>query len=316
MKTIFRANRNRSFTQLSNAFLQDAVLSWEARGMLSAILSRPLDWGISISGLIASGPASKDKVRRIVQELLDAGYLRRIVQRKENGRYEAWTYIASDDPLEIKDIGDTEPLSENTEVDAPIPENPPPTNKDSYKQSRSTNKDSPPNPLSHSEETSPPEKETHLPPVADATESVKVSEQMDLEEYISERDVKKESSGRRKRLGSDSKGIPGEVAKAFSEYNALAREVGIPVARMLTPHRKKKLIARLRESGLEGWKEALEAIRASSFCRGGSPSGWKASIDFLLQPTSFCKLIENTYAGSATYNNRGKNDLSTLLDAL
>lgn len=125
MQTIFRSNRNRAYTKLNNEFLQNKELSWEARGMLADILSRPPDWNISFSGLVSMSKAGKDRVRRIVNDLIAAGYMRRIAERDTQGKFVAWVYIASDDPLEIKDINDSTPLPENPEMgENPLPENP------------------------------------------------------------------------------------------------------------------------------------------------------------------------------------------------
>lgn len=85
--------------------------------------------------------------------------------------------------------------------------------------------------------------------------------------------------------------------EAFEAYNVVAEDLGLSKARTLTAGRKKKLGARLEESGgLEAWREALGNLRTSEFCLGDNDRGWKANIDFLLQPDSFTRLLEGAYS--------------------
>ena len=81
---------------------------------------------------------------------------------------------------------------------------------------------------------------------------------------------------------------------ALDEYNQLADRTELPQAKVLNKDRTKKLTARLDEHGLEGWRQALEMIEGSSFLCGEA-TDWKASIDFLLQPSSFLKVLEGQY---------------------
>jgi uncharacterized protein YdaU (DUF1376 family) len=67
-----------------------------------------------------------------------------------------------------------------------------------------------------------------------------------------------------------------------------------PIARM-TGDRERKLRARLKDSTLEEWQRAMDAMERSAFCRGENDRGWKADFDFLLQPKSFTKLLEGAY---------------------
>ncbi|RME97719.1 MAG: hypothetical protein D6773_15405 [Alphaproteobacteria bacterium] len=89
------------------------------------------------------------------------------------------------------------------------------------------------------------------------------------------------------------------VARAFENYNIAARELGLPLAAKLTADRRRKLQARLREHGLDGWNAALVAIENSRFLRGENGKGWRANLDFLLQPSSLNKLIEGGYADAS-----------------
>lgn len=89
------------------------------------------------------------------------------------------------------------------------------------------------------------------------------------------------------------------VAQAFENYNLVAGELGLPRAEKLTPERRRKLRARLKDHGIDGWNSALVALEDQPFLLGKGPRGWRASLDFLLQPTSFTKVLERAYAQEA-----------------
>lgn len=70
---------------------------------------------------------------------------------------------------------------------------------------------------------------------------------------------------------------------------------GFPAIRKITGQRDRMLTARLRDSTLDEWLEAMAAMERSAFCRGENDRGWRADFDFLLQPKSFTKLLEGAY---------------------
>lgn len=70
---------------------------------------------------------------------------------------------------------------------------------------------------------------------------------------------------------------------------------GFPAIARMTGERERKLRARLKDSTLDEWKRAMDAMERSAFCRGENDRGWKADFDFLLQPKYFTKLLEGAY---------------------
>lgn len=92
---------------------------------------------------------------------------------------------------------------------------------------------------------------------------------------------------------------PGAVKAAFEAYNDLARRCGLPHADKLTKGRADAIRARLREYGAEGWLKALAMIERSKFCRGSNDRNWRAHLDFVVQASSFTKLIEGRYGNGA-----------------
>lgn len=87
-----------------------------------------------------------------------------------------------------------------------------------------------------------------------------------------------------------------DVRKAFENYNIAAEQLSLPKAENLTPDRVRKLRARLTEHGISGWNDALRALTEQPFCLGEGGRGWKANLDFLLQPESLNKVRERAYA--------------------
>lgn len=71
--------------------------------------------------------------------------------------------------------------------------------------------------------------------------------------------------------------------------------LGFPAVRKMTAQRERQLSARLKDSTIEDWQRAMDALERSPFLRGDNDRGWRADFDFLLQPKSFTKLIEGAY---------------------
>lgn len=86
-KYILKKKQKSNYTMISNSFLQDNNLSYEARGMAASLLSRPEDWVINISNLMAEGNIGRDKVKKIIQELVDNGYMYKAQDRSSGGKF-------------------------------------------------------------------------------------------------------------------------------------------------------------------------------------------------------------------------------------
>jgi len=77
-------NRDNPYTMINFHVLEDATLSWEARGMLAYLLSKPDGWQVRVTDLIKQSPAGRGVVRRILKELESVGHLvRRRTSNKE-----------------------------------------------------------------------------------------------------------------------------------------------------------------------------------------------------------------------------------------
>lgn len=131
-RSIFRANPIHSYTKLSNALLQDSRLSYDTRGLIADMLSRPDDWEVTAASIIEVGTAGRDKVYRMLSEAAKFGYVQPIKCRNRDGLYTKHAYAVSDDPKLLIEKTATEiyalenPLTEKPEVDAiePLTEKP------------------------------------------------------------------------------------------------------------------------------------------------------------------------------------------------
>lgn len=72
---VFRVEKNRNYTTMSNYHLRDKELSLKAIGLLSKILSLPDNWDYSIAGLAAICKEGETAVKAALSELKARGYV-------------------------------------------------------------------------------------------------------------------------------------------------------------------------------------------------------------------------------------------------
>ena len=73
--SVFKIEKTKDFTVMSNHHLRDKNLSLKARGLLSYMLSLPDDWDYSLAGLVANCKESVTSVRSALEELKQYRYL-------------------------------------------------------------------------------------------------------------------------------------------------------------------------------------------------------------------------------------------------
>ena len=86
------------FTQIPNSYLRDSRLSLEARGLYAQLLSHTEGWRISLQSLAHVNGIGRDKVRRIINELMAHGYLERSEEQvhNEKGFLAGYDYTTTD----------------------------------------------------------------------------------------------------------------------------------------------------------------------------------------------------------------------------
>ena len=134
---VFRVERTRDFTVMSNHHLRDKRLTLKAKGLLSMMLSLPEDWNYTTRGLAKICKEGTDSIGSALKELERAGYIVRNRLRDSKGKIVDVEYVIYETPHPpepdgpCEDEPDTEhPDTENPDMDTPGLENRPQLNKD------------------------------------------------------------------------------------------------------------------------------------------------------------------------------------------
>ena len=120
---VFRMEKNKGYTVMSNHHLRNKVLSLKAKGLLSQMLSLPEDWDYTLKGLSLINLESIDAIRTAVWELERAGYIRREQGRDAKGKMADMVYTIYEQPVLDKPVLD-KPVLENPTSDNPTSDNP------------------------------------------------------------------------------------------------------------------------------------------------------------------------------------------------
>ena len=96
--SVFRVEKNKGYTVMSNHHLRNHTLSLKAKGLLSQMLSLPDDWDYTLQGLAQINKESIDAIREAVRELERAGYIKRSRERDERGCLRGTVYTIYEQP--------------------------------------------------------------------------------------------------------------------------------------------------------------------------------------------------------------------------
>ncbi len=96
---VFRVEKTKDFTVMSNYHLRDVELSLKAKGLLSLMLSLPEDWDYTTKGPACICKDDVDSITSALKELENHGYLTRQRTRYENGRLGDITYTIHEKPV-------------------------------------------------------------------------------------------------------------------------------------------------------------------------------------------------------------------------
>ena len=118
---VFRVEKSRGYTVMSNHHLRNKELSLKAKGLLSQMLSLPEDWDYTLAGLSHINRESIDAIRTAGWELEKAGYITRRQGRDEKGKMAAIEYTIYEQP---QPPSLENPMLENPTTDKPVLENP------------------------------------------------------------------------------------------------------------------------------------------------------------------------------------------------
>ena len=136
---VFRIEKTRDYTVMSNHHLRNTELSLKAKGLLSLMLSLPEGWDYTMKGLAHICKDGVDSISAGVRELEAHGYLIRERVRNANGQLGSIEYTILEqprppqpkqpEPIQEKPIREN-PIQVDPTLEAPIQGNPAQLNKD------------------------------------------------------------------------------------------------------------------------------------------------------------------------------------------
>ena len=112
-RTIFRVQKTRDYTVMHRHCLNNADLSWKAKGVLAYMLSMRDDWHFYEYELMRHARDQRHALRSALLELINAGYIQRSQPRSHEGTFAAIEYVVYGIP----------PLSGFPTADNPTSEN-------------------------------------------------------------------------------------------------------------------------------------------------------------------------------------------------
>ena len=125
---VYRVQRTRDYTVMSNYHLKDKGLTLKSKGLLSMILSLPEEWNYTTRGLASICKEGVDAIGSALKELETAGYIVRRQLRGANGRITDTEYIIYEQPqpkkLDMLPSDVVSPDTENPDMVKPDTEKP------------------------------------------------------------------------------------------------------------------------------------------------------------------------------------------------
>ena len=116
---VFRVEKTRNYTVMSNHHLRDKSLSLKAKGLLSLMLSLPEDWDYTTRGLAYICKDGVDSICATVRELEGAGYIVRARERHADGTLGGIEYTILEQPKEPEAPKREKPVQVENAGDAP-----------------------------------------------------------------------------------------------------------------------------------------------------------------------------------------------------
>ena len=119
---VFRIEKTRDYTVMSNHHLKNKNLTLKAKGLMSLLLSLPDDWVHTLAGLAQISVEGVDAIRMAVHELEHEGYVVRNRIRDEKGHLGEMEYVVYENP-QMPEVAEA-PASASPTLEEPMLENP------------------------------------------------------------------------------------------------------------------------------------------------------------------------------------------------
>ena len=132
--SVFRIEKNKNYTVMSNHHLRNKELSLKSKGLLSLMLSLPEEWDYTLKGLSIICKEGIDAIRVSIIELEKQGYIERRRNRNTKGQLTNTEYIIHESPITVTPKSEKptleNPILDNPTQEKPTLENPTQINKD------------------------------------------------------------------------------------------------------------------------------------------------------------------------------------------
>lgn len=120
--TTFRIQKTENYVVLDKGFLNNAELSWQAKGLLAYMLALPNDWTFSVADLTNRSKNGRDSTKAIINELCLAGYIQKEQARAAKGKFGKTVFLVFETP---NPPTTEKPLTDIPSAEKPSTENPP-----------------------------------------------------------------------------------------------------------------------------------------------------------------------------------------------
>jgi len=98
MSIIRISKREHPYAQIDKRILEDARLSWRAKGVICYLLSKPDNWQISIKDIWNKGKEGRNAVQEVMAELEKYGYASLEVSQDKNGVFTGKMWTVTEEP--------------------------------------------------------------------------------------------------------------------------------------------------------------------------------------------------------------------------
>jgi len=121
--------KQQNFVILDKSCLHEKSLSWAAKGLHAYLISLPDDWRVQVDDLMTRSTNGRDSVRKLLQELEQAGYIKKSSNRdKASGRFGGIEYLVLEVPEANNPSETPSPEKPSSGLIVPDPEIPAPEN--------------------------------------------------------------------------------------------------------------------------------------------------------------------------------------------
>lgn len=119
--SVFRVEKNKNYTVMSNHHFKEKEMSLKAKGLLSLMLSLPDDWDYTIEGLVAICKENRTSITNTLNELKEFGYLEIKKTQNSKGHFD-YIYNIYEQPQDKKPVTEN-PYMDNLVMDNPVLDN-------------------------------------------------------------------------------------------------------------------------------------------------------------------------------------------------